>query len=196
MVDYEKELIALAIPKTGSISLHFSLGFTVIPEPDEYHASLKTIIKQHPETENYYKFAFVRNPWDRFHSLYKDFTLKRIYQYSGKIRHNKPLFSEFKNFNDFCINIKESEWMNNVFLQSQTEITEYKGQQGCDFIGRFENLHNDFERLTKALNIKATLNIMNKGVYKETYREYYSTEAQKAVEKLYQKDIDQFKYTF
>lgn len=193
IIDHDKRYVFVAVPKTASISIHFSLGHgNDIPEPDLYHRSLKSAIQSHPEIKNYFKFGICRNPWARLVSLYYDFTLKRKTQYSGKVVVDKPLFSEFKDFTDFCKNIKKSKWWDNIFLKSQHELLF-----GSDYIGRFERLESDFQYICQQIGVTAPLLKHNLGVYDKNYREYFTDETQKLVtNELYPLDVEQFGYKF
>lgn len=196
IVDHAHKYVFVSIPKTGSISIQFSLGYGHdIPEPALYHCSLTKILEQYPEALAYKKCAFVRNPWARLLSLYKDFTLKRGHQYSALVRHDQPLFSEFANFEDFCVRVKDTPWWNDVFLCSQSRLL---GDHELDFIGCFENFQSEFERLCDFLGIGLVpLQQMNLGVYDKTsYRTAYTTTARTAVALAYADDVERFGYEF
>lgn len=203
IIDHNHRFIFIAIPKTGSISVQFSLGHNDIPEPDEYHQGIERVLRENPECESYFKFSIVRNPWARLLSLYNDFTLNRICQYSALVKHDKPLFSEFANFEDFCLNVKTSPWWSNIFLKSQVELLSIDGVFKMDLIGRFEQLTDDYRMLYQRLNMSPSLNLspellqMNIGKYDNTkYREYYTDKSKLAVSDLYADDIERFGYEF
>lgn len=198
IVNHDLKYVAVSIPKTGSISVQFSLGFGHdIPEPDDYHMGIAGILAKFPEAASYFKFSFVRNPWARILSLYYDFTIKRKHQYSGKVRVDKPLFSEFKNFEDFCLNVGHSDWMNNVFFRSQTELLSVGGVMCMDFVGRFENLAGDFAAICDRIGVKANLLQMNLGEYSNRdYRSQFTPAATAAIGELYRKDVENFNYEF
>lgn len=195
IIDNDKKYIYVAIPKTGSISIHFSLGHVDIPEPPLYHMALSKILPD-SRYDNYFKFSFVRNPWSRILSLYKDFTIKRVYQYSGKIRHEKPLFHEFTDFNDFCLRVAETQWINDVFLQSQHAMLSVNGVIACDFVGKYESLETDFNKVCSLLDINVQLQKMNVGQYDLSYRDYYSDASKDAIGNLFYKDVEEFNYEF
>lgn len=199
IVDHNHRYICISVPKTGSISLQATLGYIHdVPEPDLYHQGIASVLKNHPNCADYFKFAMVRNPWDRLVSLYFDFTKKRIYQYSALVRHDKPLLSEFVNFEDLCLRITESPWKDNVFFKSQTKQLSMDGKMVMDFVGRFENLQSDFRTICEKIGIAPPpLERMNTGVYeKASYRQYYSDAAREAVAALYHDDIEGFGYEF
>src|SRR3954451_16494371 len=79
MINHERQFIFVHIPKTAGTAVSEALG-----EPrDRKHPSLEMIIRDglghHPVKKlfrrkiiGYFKFAFVRNPWDRAVSLYME----------------------------------------------------------------------------------------------------------------------------
>jgi chondroitin 4-sulfotransferase 11 len=200
IVDHEYRYLYIAVPKTGSISVQFSLGHGHdIPEPDLYHQDIHTALNSHPEAENYYKFGFVRNPWSRLLSLYQDFTKKRVYQYSALVRHETPLFSEFANFEDFCVRFSDTSWKDNIFLRSQAKLLGVHTDRSLmDYVGRFENLERDFAILCQILGLgDVQLQQHNAGQYDNSdYRQHYSTVAKDAIERAYSDDVKLFNYEF
>jgi hypothetical protein len=200
IVNHQHRYIFISVPKTGSISTQVSLGFAHdIPEPDLYHQGIATVLANHPQCLDYFKFAFVRNPWARLLSLYKDFTLKRVNQYSALVKHDQPLFGEFRDFEDFCLRVKESPWWNDIFLRSQHRLLSVDGNPHImDFVGRFESLQTDFDEVCKRLNLgPVPLLKMNTGHYDNTaYRQFYSEASRTAVANLYADDIERFNYEF
>lgn len=199
IVDHNHRYICISVPKTGSISLQATLGYIHdVPEPDLYHQGIDDVLKNHPSCTNYFKFAMVRNPWDRLVSLYFDFTKKRIFQYSALVRHDTPLLSEFTDFEDLCLRLTESHWKDNIFFRSQTALLSIDGKLAMDFVGRFENLDADFSTVCEKIGIKKQpLEKWNAGVYEKTsYRKYYSDAARKAIATLYHDDVEGFGYEF
>lgn len=198
-IDHNRKFIFTAVPKTSSISISFSLGHNDIPEPHLYHQGIIDTLMKHPECSGYFKFGFVRNPWARLLSLYNDFTIKRKHQYSALVRHDKPLFGEFANFEDFCLRIHESPWMNDIFLQSQSSLLGVTKEGSItDFVGRYENVEDDFRYICGHIGVpEAPLRSMNIGEYDRTkYRSYYSDAAREAVARIYSADVELFQYEF
>lgn len=199
IVDHTHKYIVVSTPKTGSISIQFSLGYGHdIPEPHLYHASIADIIAKHPDCENYFKFAVVRNPWARLVSLYFDFTKKRIQKYSQLVQHEQPLLHEFKDFNDLCLRLHETAWKDDLFFQSQFKLLSIDGKLALDMVGRFENLEEDFKAFCiKVGVVPPVLEKHNLGVYDNTsYRQYYTDEARSVIGELYLDDIKEFGYEF
>ncbi len=152
----------------------------------DQHSHLK--LNEHYDVDGYYKFTFVRNPWDRVASLYRHIT-----QIGAS--------SVFKDFDDiewsgdfeyFLRNIKNIH--SHVLLSPQIKFIENKNN--VDFIGRYENLQLDFNNVCESLNIPPlTLPHFNKTT-RNDYRSYYNGETKKIIEDQYGEDIETFKYQF
>lgn len=157
-----------------------------------WHAKAKDAKKELPVEiyNNFYKFAFVRNPWD-WQVSYYHFILKE----ETHIRHQ--LVKSMKGFEEYL------EWViktKNPFPKGATKlqkeiITDANGKLIVDFIGRYENLEQDFQRICQTLNIKASLPYLNGSVHRD-YRLYYTESTKKLVEEYFQEDIKLFGYTF
>lgn len=135
--------------------------------------------------KNYFKFTFVRNPWARAFSWYKNVMRDEIHQ------KNLDLLSEIP-FKEFLKKVA-GEGM----LKPQTYWLEnFKGEVSLDFIGRFENLENDFQKVREVLNIPdVSLPHRVSGSNKD-YRDFYDEESIEMIHRIYQKEIDMFNYSF
>lgn len=192
IINNEKKFVFIAIPKTASKSVSAILGQHQHPEPYLYHMTAQEVLDQYPYTNEYTFFACVRNPWARLVSAYFDFTKKRGYQYSEKVRHDKPLLSEFVDFEDFCLRLKDSPWYQDIFFKPQVRFITDSTQ-----VMRFEHLREDFNILFASFGISASnIEHINKGVYEKVYRDYYTKKSKAAILKVYEEDIDVFGYQF
>lgn len=147
---------------------------------------------------NYFKFAFVRNPWDRFLSAY-------IYLKNGgdnSIDKNWAdiHLSEFDNFEDFVISLKDKKqapkilkWMH--FSPQYLYLCDYKLKTKVDFVGRFENINDDFDYVKNKLGINSNLQHLRKSK-RGNYKEYYTQQTREIVANLYKQDIRIFNYSF
>ncbi len=201
IINHEKKFIFVAVPKTASSSIHGIFGHrTGHPEPDIHHMTTREIIQTHPETINYFKFGFVRNPWARLVSVYFDFTLQRKTQYSALVRHDKPLLSEFKDFEDFCLNLKNSSWANNLFFRPQIDFLTLENGRTIDFVGRYEYLKSDMHMLLQLIGWEFDIEDLpadKVGLYHGCYKDFYKTAAMiESVAEFYSKDIKAFGYAF
>lgn len=148
----------------------------------------------------YYKFTFVRNPWDRLHSAY--FFLK-----GGGINAEDKIFSEkylndVTSFEDFVMNWLSEEKLDLYWhvMPQYKFITSSADSRKImvDFLGRFENLDHDFRVVTNKLGFKNS-SLANVNVNKEKSSNYikdYTNEMIDKVAKLYQQDIKLLGYQF
>jgi len=130
--------------------------------------------------KNYFKFAVVRNPFDRAVSRY---------EYSKKI---EPFFKNFS-FEEFLI----FDLKNNLHVLKQYEFcTNDKKKLVLDKIIKFENLNKDFDYVTNML-FKKNHNIKHLNKTKRNkYREYFNLNSIKLIEKNLFKDLEYFNYDF
>lgn len=153
--------------------------------------------------DDYFKFSFVRNPWARIVSEYR---------YRNYFR--------YKSFKDFVMNKMPAPGFSDDYRHVMPQYDMLYNQDGhclVDFVGRFENLQQDFDKVCEHLGFEDSLlpfinssekksrairrqlkSILyrNGEAEKKHYTEFYDDETQTAVTAYYQKDIEVFKYTF
>jgi hypothetical protein len=149
------------------------------------------------EYHDFYKFTFVRNPWDRLASAY-------FYLRTGGNNISDRIFAEkhilpYRDINQFVM-----EWLDadsilkaTHFIPQHRFLTVAKDKIDMDFIGRFENIEKDFEHVCKRLEVNISLPHSNKSRTINTdYRKTLSAAAADKIAKLYSKDIELFNYVF
>lgn len=192
-VDHKNNFVFVHIPKCGGRSIkkvfdikthdHYGiskLGFN----PTDYCPNLSI--------DDLFKFAFVRNPWDRFVSAYE--YLKR----GGIPRFDRPktltIKQEYPIFKDFIL--AKHVWEQWVFFKPQLNFITVDGSIKTDFFGRFENFQNDFNFICDQINyprVKLPHVNATKHIH---YTEYYDEQSIKLIGRSFEKDIDTFKYRF
>mgnify|MGYP000037970832 CR=1 FL=1 len=165
--------------------------------------------------DSYFKFAFVRNPWERAVSFYKHFNFHRIMSFNDFLQYEFPILKKERTY----------------FVQPQVDYLFNKnGDQLVDFIGRFEQLDSDYEFVRKNVAIEIPkLSHVNRSHQKQNvysrwnlryiysflkqrpsrlrtftpffdsgrdYRECYSDKSRQIIESYYKDDIATFNYTF
>lgn len=184
-INENKKSIFFEIPKNASTSIKQLL------KKNEFK-----LLKEKVNYNNYFKFAFIRNPWDRVMSNWKMFCsssgrwiksaqLKALF---GDRDYNKILFPEF---------IEIIQTVNNHHWEQQIEYLKDEDDNIIimDVLGRFENLFNDFKKIKMKLNLNGTLGKINVTNHKD-YQHYYNLKEIELIEKKYEKDIEEFGYTF
>ncbi len=131
-----------------------------------------------------YKFAFVRNPWDRLVSWYSF-----ILQDPGHRRHRRvgrlPSFEAFVRRE--LANPRRSQWR---------MLTLSDGRLGLDFVGRFESLERDMAIVCRELGIDCLPLPRTKVSSHRPYQEYYSPALAQLVAESCRREIDEFGYRF
>ena len=145
---------------------------------------LETISKVFPFSKNFFKFCFVRNPYDY-----------AVSDYLWRIRKNQISFNEY-------LRLKINNDQNNFIAMPITnwEIYTINDKIEVDYVGKFENLNSDLKKIFGILKINENYLennfFLKKNNQRTDYKDYYDEECKKLVSKLHYKEIEQFKYTF
>jgi len=192
-------ILFLHIPKAAGSSITASqLKINKVIHPIRQDGAWREI--KELSMEDYYKIAFVRNPWDRFVSLYFYFFNMKpdhfAYQYDHTTAKN---IQRFKTFEDFCLNFDDfdrQQPFKKFHFFNQNLWTHNNGECFLDFLGYFENLNIDINCLSKELNIKIKkIPHLNISTHKN-YKKYYNDKTINIVASLYKQDIKYFNYQF
>lgn len=84
-----------------------------------------------------------------------------------------------------------------MFIQPQAEW--FIGDFKPNFILRFENLQKDFEEMILSHDIKhisSKLLHVNSSKDRKDFYSYYNSKTKKIIEKIFEKDLDTFKYSY
>jgi len=156
------------------------------------HAKARDAKKELPEEiyNNFYKFSFVRNPWD-WQVSYYHFILKEPTHIRYKLVKSMSGFEEYL---EWVVKTKNPFAKGATKLQKEM-ITDKEGKIIVDFVGRYETLAKDFQQVCDGLNLKACLPHLNSSGNKD-YRSYYNNKTQKLVAEKFKEDIDLFGYKF
>lgn len=191
--DYQ--CIFIHVPKNAGQSIRNSLFENLLP--GHMKAFTYQLIFPKRIYDKYYKFAIVRNPWDRLASAY-------MFMKGGGAHEKDRLWSEktlahFESFESFVKGGLQREEIQS-WPHFRRQVDFLRGQNGrieLDFVGRFENLQEDFNHIRDHLGISAELLFINKTKTKrESYRTYYTDEMQEIAAGVYQEDIEAFDYKF
>ena len=141
----------------------------------------------HPEFNDYYKFAFVRNPWARVLSWY----------FFCKSAKEPDRNTSNISFDEFVIDEGCRHRIWGAWPKYHPSRLQYTFTQGCDFIGRTENLQSDFNIVCDKIGIphQEFLHCGNKTEHKH-YTEYYNDETIKIVADYFAEDIDYFNFEY
>lgn len=131
---------------------------------------------------SYFKFGFVRNPWDWQVSLYH-FTQ----QNPEHFQHDLVKKMTFEDYIEW--RVEEAKCTQKEFLYDRS------GNQLVDFVGRIENINEDFQYICDKIGVKNKLKHTNKSVHQD-YRKMYSGHTFDLINKTYAEEINLFGYDF
>ena len=134
---------------------------------------------------SYFKFGFVRNPWDRVVSLYERNEATQMRQ--------EMTFEKFVRWIQYssatCVHSSPHRYQLDWFVDAD-------GKMLADFIGRFERLQEDWVVVAKKLGVSETLPHTRDNPRLRHYTEYYTPETTRIVEEKFKVDIETFNYRF
>jgi chondroitin 4-sulfotransferase 11 len=151
---------------------------------------------------DHWKFAFVRNPWDRLVSCYSEKIregdpenfadgLSRIFEPYGRLFHGGMSFAEFAD----AVAIIPDSVAEPHFRSQHTFVTRRDQALLVDFIGRFERLADDFEEVCQHLGIEVRLPHLLESSRRD-YREYFTPRLRDRIGHRYHDDAARFGYHF
>ncbi len=155
------------------------------------HYSLQSIIsKKYITPESYeraFKFAFVRNPYDRFMSLYHYANNKKRPSDRPKYKTQEAFVERLKKSID-PIGFYNFKNLSNCNPQSMWLLND-KGRLAVDFVGRIENIETDFAKLANILGLS---NYKLQHLNPENRCEKITQASRDFVEEFYRKDFEIF----
>lgn len=235
IISHDHKFIFIHIGKTGGTSVekvlcdHLNIDFEKTKK-DEYgewwkHIWAKGMRKRVGKKiwDEYFTFAFVRNPFDMILSLYSMYTQYPEYT---NLQQHPNLYHPWNQFESFdkmvlgmglCQHESDEIWRRQLDqLNAKTHVdvwdglqnlqtkylTDYwKGKSGggdilVDFVGRYENLTEDFHTVCGHLGLPCIDLIHHGKTRHEHYTKSYSSEAKQIVNDHFELDIARFGYSF
>jgi chondroitin 4-sulfotransferase 11 len=174
--EYVEKYRYCQIPKAGGVSIcdYLNIEKNHIIVDKNFHPKI-------------FLFTFVRNPYDRIVSSY--FYLKNGGRMQCDIDDRDEFIKDYT-FEEFI--------KNNLLYASENQIhfrpQHYWIPNGVDYIGKFENLENDFFKIIDLLNIeKKPLKKLNTSEHYH-YDEYYTQDLKDIIYDIYKYDFIKFNY--
>jgi hypothetical protein len=194
IVSASRKFVFAHIPKTGGVSIAAALepyaDGQAAAHVNTTHETLPAFLARHPEAKDHFKFAFVRNPWDRLVSFYffaRDVLARALPQIqavdgvSGMLR---ALDADAPWIRDLHIVRPQRDFLRGA-----------DGETVADFIGRFERLPEDFAAACRRTGIAAPLQKRNAFAH-PAYAQCYDGWSRGFVAERYRQDIEEFDYRF
>jgi hypothetical protein len=181
----------------------------------EKHETIRQIKDNIPvdDFNNYFKIGFVRNPWDWLVSYYsyyhendhsKGVVLKNGILERGANKFGNISFKQFisiieKEAGEYRTR-KNLSQLKYPFQPQHKYLIDENERIIVDFVGKYENLDNDWNILTEKLDINNSYRSMKlerlNSTHDKDYKTYYDDADVERVYKIYKKDVDLFGYSF
>jgi len=188
--------IFVHVPKTGGCAISHALG-----------GKTKEINTHRPlfgvDKGERFAFGFIRNPWDRMVSLYH-YLCQKTFKRTDNFDQDEVRAAGFKSWL-----MGEAFYMQEDYLPTgEPWVVGGKGDlppmqrrtqmywlEGCDYIGRFEDLEKEYQTICQKIDIPAKpLSIINTSQHGH-YRDYYDAESREFIAYHFSDDV-RFGYTF
>jgi len=194
MIHHKNKFIFIHIPKCAGNSIKPCLGIPRFPgdhskiKDAKYVDSIEGDIARKPK---YFKFTFVRNPWDRFLSAYS-------YLKAGGFGNKQDLSlkQKIESYNSFEQFVFEAPFFEYMHFQPMFDYIEIDGKNQMDFVGKTENLQEDFDTVCDKIGVARQRLSRENSSKHQHYTECYDDETRNFIAHKYAKDIECFGYKF
>ena len=206
IISHQHQFIFFAVPKTGTHSIRQALRPHLGADDEEQvrlfeqhsfsNPELKAVGHGHLSVaqvkpvlgedifEGYFKFAFVRNPWDRFVSF-----CAFISRATGQFEQNPHGF--------MVQMIHSPPPLQQMLYQPQSALLiDADGRLAMDFVGHVETMERDYKSICERLKLQSEpLQQVNRSRHRP-YVDYYTPQLRDLIATRYRQDIEMFGYRF
>lgn len=206
--DPDKKLLYLSVSKAGNTSIKACLY--AMPEMDDYrnvhnavhHQKNRAQILQISRFSDYYKFTFVRNPFDRLVSCYEN-KLHSDRESVG-VTINELIYDRYlmgylgkdRGFMDFARRVCRipDKYADRHFVSQSFGMLDENGRLIPDYVGKFENFAGDFEVIREKFDLAPLPHYNQTKKEKKNWMDYYDLDTARRVYERYKTDIQVFGY--
>lgn len=146
------------------------------------HASARSL---RPEAPDYFWWGFVRHPAERLYSTYNA---------AVQCSHHWKFMDMVDNFRDFVLTLPEHHKTMPHTRPMADYLCDKNGQVLVDFVGRFENLEDDWRTVQKTIGIRPRPLQHVNGFPHPPWPEVYDQKMITMVHAVYSRDYEVFDY--
>jgi hypothetical protein len=200
----ERPYIFISIPRCASSTVHHLLGLTRPKDHSEVtdpgiadnHATCDVVAERYGQSEfnRRFKFAFVRNPWDRcvsWYSFHKALEPYRTLTFREWVRQRMP---------HHWVEQNGTRYGDHSPLEQFRFICDAKGATIVDFVGRVECFRRDMGRVANVIGLKLPPREprINRSVARrlDDYHPYYDPPTAERIGELLATDVRMFDYRY
>ena len=206
IISHQHRFIFAAVPKTGTHSVRQALREHLSEDDIEQvglfvnkrfpYAELAAIRHGHLGLQQvrtyvgedvftgYFKFAFVRNPFDRFIS------------YCAFMTRDGDLFATAPRQVMEHFLLREPPEQHVLFQPQSAMLTDEDGALLTDMVGRVEDMQASYDAICARIGIPSQPLAQVNGSKRGDYRPYYDDALREAVARRYARDLELFDYAF
>lgn len=203
LVSNEKECAYLVISKVACSAIKATFFSKEFADDYSVHRLIskddgKRMRHLFEKERDYFRFTFVRNPFDRLVSCYVSKYHTDITKYKKKRTDFKYYLSGYltkdEGFESFVEKIVKIPpyLMDRHFIPQSLLIYRKDGSSRVNYVGKFETLKQDFSTIQEKFGLY-DLKVYNTSE-KNDWRDYYNAHTAKLVYQLYKEDIENFGY--
>lgn len=188
------DCVLIHIPKSAGRSIRKGVWNGAYDGP--YFGPLPSRLK------SYFKFAFVRNPYDRLASVWRMFS-QGSKQTANYIQHWRP--DPNLTINDILDITEDESIIYDERRRSFREIIrhhsipmthEFNAIDSADFIGRYENLEVDWKSVCDQIALPHTPLPRMMYTEQQDYHELFDEKTLERTKRVYAEDLERFAYEF
>ncbi len=186
-MSHERRFIWFRVAKVGTRTIFKRFEKTATPLDVENASSVYYRPRAY---RDYFKFGFVRNPWDRLVSCWMNKVVDSNYFEFPREKHER--MQDYECFVDWvaALDIDNCD----RHLCSQSVLIDLNH---CDFIGRLESFEDDLQYVFNRIDVhpEKAFNA-NRNPRRKPYQVYYNDQICEKVERIYRRDIRIFGYSY
>jgi len=174
--EYKENFYEKLTKKANSITN----SYTFKELPGKHSTYKEYLLYLNKKYYKYYSFAFSRNPYS--------WQVSMFHYMKEQVNHPQHEIIKKFTFDEYI------SWRCNFDFNLQSNfIFDEQDKLQISFLGKLENINNDFADVCKTINIDNKLPHINESKHVE-FKNYYSSKSEKLISKFYEKDFDLLKY--